>query len=82
MTTLPNFDDLSIGELRKRRSAKWTMFPADVLPAWVAEMDFPLDDGVRNALLDSIRHDDCGYANGAGVGAAIFKGIFGGPKPN
>ncbi|HEY5350244.1 MAG TPA: aminotransferase class I/II-fold pyridoxal phosphate-dependent enzyme [Candidatus Lustribacter sp.] len=71
MTTLPNFDDLSIGELRKRRSAKWTMFPADVLPAWVAEMDFPLDDGVRNALLDSIRHDDCGYANGAGVGAAF-----------
>lgn len=64
------FDDISIGELRKRRSAKWTMFPADVLPAWVAEMDFPLDANVRNALLDSIRHDDCGYANGAGVGAA------------
>jgi cysteine-S-conjugate beta-lyase len=68
---MPNFDDLSIAELRKRRSAKWTMFPADVLPAWVAEMDFPLDDAVRNALLDSIQHDDCGYANGAGVGAAF-----------
>jgi cystathionine beta-lyase len=71
MAPLPNFDDLSIGELRKRRSAKWTMFPADVLPAWVAEMDFPLDEAVRNALLDSIEHDDCGYANGAGVGAAF-----------
>jgi cysteine-S-conjugate beta-lyase len=47
------------------------MFPPDVLPAWVAEMDFPLDDGVREALLDSIRHDDAGYANGAGVGAAF-----------
>jgi cysteine-S-conjugate beta-lyase len=68
---MPNFDDLSIPELRKRRSAKWTMFPTDVLPAWVAEMDFPLDDVVRNALLDSIQHDDCGYANGAGVGAAF-----------
>jgi cystathionine beta-lyase len=68
---MPVFDDLSIAELRKRRSAKWTMFPSDVLPAWVAEMDFPLDDGVRAALLDSIQHDDCGYANGAGVGAAF-----------
>jgi cysteine-S-conjugate beta-lyase len=69
--TMANFDDLSISELRKRRSAKWTMFPPDVLPAWVAEMDFPLDPGVRNALRESIDHDDCGYANGAGVGDAF-----------
>ena len=68
---MPNFDGISIAELRKRRSAKWTMFPPDVLPAWVAEMDFPLDDGVRAALRDSIDHDDCGYANGAGVGTAF-----------
>jgi cystathionine beta-lyase len=68
---MAGFDDISIDELRKRRSAKWTMFPADVLPAWVAEMDFPLDANVRNALLDSIQHDDCGYANGAGVGPAF-----------
>jgi cystathionine beta-lyase len=70
---MPNFDDLSITELRKRRSAKWTMFPPDVLPAWVAEMDFPLDDGIRAALRDAIAHDDCGYANGAGVGAAFAR---------
>ncbi len=68
---MPDFDGLSIPELRQRRSAKWTMFPPDVLPAWVAEMDFPLDDGVRAALRDSIDHDDCGYANGAGVAAAF-----------
>ncbi len=65
------FDDITVAQLRERRSAKWTMFPADVLPAWVAEMDFPLDAGVREALLDSIRHDDAGYANGAGVGPAF-----------
>jgi cysteine-S-conjugate beta-lyase len=65
------FDAISIAGLRKRRSAKWTMFPADVLPAWVAEMDFPLDPGVRAVLIDAIEHDDCGYANGAGVGAAF-----------
>jgi cysteine-S-conjugate beta-lyase len=68
---MARFDDITVAQLRERRSAKWTMFPPDVLPAWVAEMDFALDDGVREALLDSIRHDDCGYANGAGVGAAF-----------
>jgi cystathionine beta-lyase len=68
-----DFDGLSIAELRKRRSAKWTMFPPDVLPAWVAEMDFPLDDGVRAALLASIEQDDCGYANGAGVATAFAR---------
>jgi cysteine-S-conjugate beta-lyase len=68
---MARFDDITVAQLRERRSAKWTMFPPDVLPAWVAEMDFALDDGVREALLDSIRHDDAGYANGAGVGAAF-----------
>ena len=37
------------------------MYPADVLPAWVAEMDFPLAPPVREALLAAVEHDDCGY---------------------
>jgi cysteine-S-conjugate beta-lyase len=71
-----SLDAISVPELRKRRSAKWTMFPPDVLPAWVAEMDFPLDDGVRNALLDAIAHDDCGYANGNGAGVGDAFSAF------
>jgi cystathionine beta-lyase len=71
---MPMFNDLSIDRLRRRRSAKWTTFPPDVLPAWIAEMDFPLDDGVRNALLASIEESDCGYTNGAGV-ADAFAGF-------
>jgi len=70
---MPAFDDLSIGELRKRRSAKWTTYPPDVVPAWVAEMDFPLAEPVRAALLDAIAHDDCGYANTAGLGEAYAR---------
>jgi cystathionine beta-lyase len=78
---MPNFEDLSVEKLRTRTSAKWTMFPPDVLPAWVAEMDFPLDDHVRNALLASIENNDCGYANGTGGGvgdafAAFAKARF------
>ena len=38
----PSLTELSLERLRLRRSAKWARYPADVLPAWVAEMDFPL----------------------------------------
>jgi cysteine-S-conjugate beta-lyase len=61
------FDDLSLELLRRRRSAKWATHPDDVLPAWVAEMDFPLAPPVREALLEAIELDDCGYPSPAAV---------------
>lgn len=65
------FDRIDIAQLRMRRSAKWTMIAPDVLPAWVAETDFPLDPAIRSALTGALAHDDCGYANGAGVAEAF-----------
>ena len=56
------FDDLSITELRRRRSYKWNAFPSDVLPAFVAEMDYPLAPAVSKALIDAVGQSDCGYA--------------------
>jgi cystathionine beta-lyase len=55
------FDDLSLETLRRRRSVKWQTYPPDVLPAFVAEMDFPLAPVVREALLEAVELDDCGY---------------------
>src|SRR6185437_11750474 len=55
------FDDVSLAELRTRKSAKWRRYPPDVLPAWVAEMDFPLAPAVRSALEDALARDDTGY---------------------
>ena len=65
------FDELSLDRLRKRRSSKWAMYPEDVLPAWVAEMDFPLAPPVREVLLTAIEGDDCGYTHAAGLGEAL-----------
>jgi cystathionine beta-lyase len=62
------FDDLSLDELRTRRSAKWATYPADVLPAWVAEMDFALAGPVRAALQTALDRDDCGYPTPDGLG--------------
>jgi len=44
-----------------RGSAKWTLYPPDVLPAWVAEMDFELAAPIKAALHDAIDRDDVGY---------------------
>jgi cysteine-S-conjugate beta-lyase len=57
------FDDLSVAELRRRSSEKWRRYPADVLPAFVAEMDFPLAPPIADALIEAARRGDTGYAS-------------------
>jgi len=71
-----NLTELLLDRLRQRRSAKWTAWPPDVLPAFVAEMDFPLARPVKDALARAIELDDTGYANPDGSGlAAAFTGF-------
>lgn len=54
-------DSISLDALRRRRSAKWRYYPADVIPAWVAEMDFPLAEPIADALRRAIDDSDTGY---------------------
>ena len=54
MTTPPSsglLRDLTDEEARRALPAKWGMADADVLPAWVAEMDF----AVAEPVLDAVR---------------------------
>jgi cystathionine beta-lyase len=55
-------DSVSWEALRHRRSAKWRKYPPDVLPTWVAEMDFPLAAPIKRALREAVERDDTGYA--------------------
>jgi cystathionine beta-lyase len=55
------FDALDLDVLRARRTMKWSRYPPDVLPAWVAEMDFPLAPAVRDAARAVIDAEDLGY---------------------
>jgi cystathionine beta-lyase len=72
----PALTELSLERLRLRRSVKWSRYPDDVLPAWVAEMDFPLADPVRVALAEAVELDDCGYAWPEATGLAeAFAGF-------
>ena len=50
-------------ELLQRRSHKWRNFPPDVLPAFVAEMDFDLAGPITAAVTSALAIGDCGYAH-------------------
>jgi cysteine-S-conjugate beta-lyase len=62
------FEDLDLDQLRRRRSDKWQTHPPDVLPAFIAEMDYDLAEPVLAELRAAVALSDCGYANPAGLG--------------
>jgi cysteine-S-conjugate beta-lyase len=66
----PELTELSLEKLRLRRSAKWRYFEPDVLPAFVAEMDFPLAPAVKIALAEAVELDDTGYGYPDALGLA------------
>ena len=44
------FSSVDVDRLRRGRSTKWSTFAADVLPAWVADMDFDPPPAVLSGL--------------------------------
>jgi cysteine-S-conjugate beta-lyase len=51
----------SLEQLRRRTSEKWVEYPNDVLPLFVAEMDYPLAPVIAEVLTERIRLSDTGY---------------------
>ncbi|WP_210711710.1 PatB family C-S lyase [Pseudomonas sp. MWU349] len=43
-------------------STKWSRYPEDVLPMWVADMDFAVADGILQALHQRLEHPLLGYS--------------------
>jgi cysteine-S-conjugate beta-lyase len=56
-------EEVSLDELRRRRSAKWRIHPPDVLPLPVAEMDFRVAAPVTETLQAAVARSDLGYAD-------------------
>ncbi|MGR9091379.1 MAG: MalY/PatB family protein, partial [Gammaproteobacteria bacterium] len=56
-----NLDELDIKRLRQRSGEKWSHYPDDVLPAWVADMDFDIAAPIREAVEQRLALSDCGY---------------------
>ncbi|MDD9802680.1 MAG: pyridoxal phosphate-dependent aminotransferase [Deltaproteobacteria bacterium] len=55
------FGQLDLAQLRRRRGEKWALFPPEVLPLWVADMDFPVAQPIRQRLQQALDDGDLGY---------------------
>ena len=63
---------LTESELRARGAGKWRKYPADVLPAYVAEMDFKVAPAIQSALRRFTDRQDYGYGL-----ESDFEGLYG-----
>ncbi len=63
--------NLSLTELTRRKSFKWRTFPPDVLPAFVAEMDYMVAEPIADAVRAALAIGDTGYPHGAELGEAF-----------
>lgn len=65
--------DLSDDEARAALPLKWGVYGPEVIPAWVAEMDYALAPPVTEALTRAVRAQMAGYPHpgDGGVGAAL-----------
>jgi cystathionine beta-lyase len=59
---------------RQTESAKWTKYPPDVLPLWVADMDFRSPEPVIRALNERVTHGFFGY--GVGLEVSPLHEVF------
>jgi cysteine-S-conjugate beta-lyase len=81
----PVLGDCSLASLRKRNSYKWRTYPPDVLPAFVAEMDFDPAEPVKDAIRAALDAGDLGYPHKGELGEAFAEfavGRLGGWSPD
>ncbi len=73
--TRSNPFDLPESALRRMRNSKWSKYGPEILPAWVAEMDFAVAEPIQQAVRRIVDAQDYGYpmrgGDKAGVAVAI-----------
>jgi cysteine-S-conjugate beta-lyase len=82
----PLLGTCTLAELRRRKSHKWRTYPPDVLPAFVAEMDFTVAEPIADAVRAALAAGDTGYPHLGELGeafAAFAAGRLGwAPRPD
>jgi cysteine-S-conjugate beta-lyase len=81
----PILGDCSLTRLRARTSEKWRTHADDVLPAFVAEMDFDPAEPIKDAVRAALAAGDLGYAHKGSLGEAFAEFAadrLGGWSPN
>ncbi|MGI9007835.1 MAG: MalY/PatB family protein [Streptosporangiaceae bacterium] len=67
----PILGSCDLAELRRRQSFKWRTYPPDVLPAFVAEMDFTAAEPIGAAIRAALAIGDTGYPHVGELGEAF-----------
>ena len=57
--------EVSLEQLRQRQCMKWTYYGPEVLPAWIADMDYPAAPVIRQAITATLERNDLGYTGEA-----------------
>ncbi|HUD36960.1 MAG TPA: aminotransferase class I/II-fold pyridoxal phosphate-dependent enzyme [Streptosporangiaceae bacterium] len=63
--------NFSLADLAARKSYKWRCYPPDVLPAFVAEMDFMVAEPIAAAVRAALEVGDTGYPDPGDLGEAF-----------
>jgi cystathionine beta-lyase len=58
---MSDFQHLTLDELRTHNSEKWRIYPPEVLPLPVAEMDFRVAEPIRRTIIEMVNKSDLGY---------------------
>ena len=66
---------LPLSEMRTHRSEKWRGFAPEVLPLFVAEMDFPIAKPIQDLLVQMVSHSDLGYLSSIPELGVAFQGF-------
>jgi cystathionine beta-lyase len=67
----PLLGTCALDSLRQRCSHKWRAYPGDVLPTFVAEMDFDLAAPIADAVRAALTLSDLGYGDPGVLGEAF-----------
>lgn len=59
---MSRYDFDSAPDRRDTGSTKWSRYPADILPMWIADMDFAVAPEIVSALKHRLEHPVLGYA--------------------
>ncbi|HEX5166384.1 MAG TPA: aminotransferase class I/II-fold pyridoxal phosphate-dependent enzyme [Thermomicrobiales bacterium] len=70
-TIVNPFAGLDLAQLHTRTCAKWSVYPDDVLPLWVAEMDAVIAQPIADAVMAALANGDTGYPYGRAYPEAL-----------
>ncbi len=62
-----SYDTLSTSDLRQKDCAKWQRYGDEVLPLWVADMDFEIAEPIKKAVRSYVGTNNFGYPDAAGL---------------